>query len=177
MLTGEIRSQIDQIWDAFWSGGISNPLEVIEQITYLLFLRRLDDLQTLEENKANRLKKPMERRIFPEGKDAKGRPYEDFRWSRFKNFAPREMYHGRQRARLPVPAHPRRRRLHLRAPHEGRALHHPHARAAGQGRRPDRRRADGGPRHQGRPLRVHARQDRHAPGRTASSARRATSSG
>jgi len=36
MLTGEIRSQIDRIWDTFWSGGISNPLEVIEQITYLL---------------------------------------------------------------------------------------------------------------------------------------------
>ena len=49
MLTGEIRSQIDRIWDAFWSGGIANPLEVIEQITYLLFLRRLDDLHTLEE--------------------------------------------------------------------------------------------------------------------------------
>ena len=44
MLTGEIRGQVDRIWDAFWSGGISNPLEVIEQITYLLFLRRLDDL-------------------------------------------------------------------------------------------------------------------------------------
>ena len=47
MLTGEIRSQIDAIWNAFWSGGISNPLEVIEQITYLLFLRRLDDLTIL----------------------------------------------------------------------------------------------------------------------------------
>ncbi|HZI56685.1 MAG TPA: type I restriction-modification system subunit M N-terminal domain-containing protein, partial [Verrucomicrobiae bacterium] len=56
MLTGEIRSQIDQIWNAFWSGGISNPLEVIEQITYLLFLRRLDDLQTAEERKAQTLK-------------------------------------------------------------------------------------------------------------------------
>jgi len=38
MITGAIKSQIDQIWNAFWSGGISNPLEVIEQITYLLFL-------------------------------------------------------------------------------------------------------------------------------------------
>ena len=47
MLTGDIKNQIDRIWDAFWSGGISNPLEVIEQITYLLFLRRLDDLHTL----------------------------------------------------------------------------------------------------------------------------------
>jgi HsdM N-terminal domain len=43
MLTGEIRNQVDTIWNAFWTGGISNPLEVIEQITYLLFLRRLTD--------------------------------------------------------------------------------------------------------------------------------------
>lgn len=48
MLTGEIRNQVDQIWDAFWSGGVSNPLSVIEQLTYLLFIKRLDDLQTLE---------------------------------------------------------------------------------------------------------------------------------
>lgn len=95
MLTGELRSKIDTIWNAFWSGGISNPLEVIEQITYLLFLRRLDDLHTLEENKANRLGKPMERRVFPEGRDGEkgdGRPYDDLRWSRFKHFAPAEMY-------------------------------------------------------------------------------------
>src|SRR4051794_3019026 len=92
MITGEIKSKIDRIWLEFASGGISNPLEVIEQITYLLFIRRLDDLQTLEENKANRLKKPMEREIFPAGTDAKRRPYEDLRWSRFKNFAPAEMF-------------------------------------------------------------------------------------
>ena len=95
MLTGELRSKIDTIWNAFWSGGISNPLEVIEQITYLLFLRRLDDLHTLAENKANTLGKPMARRIFPEGCDGEkgdGRPYEDLRWSRFKNFAAAEMY-------------------------------------------------------------------------------------
>ena len=92
MITGDIKTQIDGIWNSFWSGGISNPLEVIEQITYLLFLRRLDDMHTLEENKANRLKKPMERRVFPEGKDAKDRSYEDFRWSRFKHFAPAEMF-------------------------------------------------------------------------------------
>src|SRR5437667_1543425 len=92
MITGAIKSQIDQIWNAFWSGGISNPLEVIEQITYLLFLHRLDDLHTLEENKSSRLKKSMERRIFPEGKDARGRPYGDLRWSRFKHLTPAEMY-------------------------------------------------------------------------------------
>lgn len=92
MLTGELRSQIDRIWDAFWSGGISNPIEVIEQITYLLFLRRLDDLQTLEENKATRLSKPIERHIFPEGKDTRGRKYEELRWSRFKHLEPRAMF-------------------------------------------------------------------------------------
>jgi type I restriction enzyme M protein len=92
MLTGSIRSKIDAIWDAFWSGGISNPLEVIEQITYLLFLKRLDDLQTLEENKSARLKQPIERRIFPKGKDPRGRPYDDLRWSRFKHFEAKEMF-------------------------------------------------------------------------------------
>jgi type I restriction enzyme M protein len=92
MMTGEIKSKIDAVWNAFWAGGIANPLEVIEQITYLLFLRRLDDLHTLEENKAARLKQPMERQVFPKGKDARGRSYEDFRWSKFKNFAPAEMY-------------------------------------------------------------------------------------
>jgi type I restriction enzyme M protein len=58
----------------------------------LLFLRRLDDLHTLEENKSARLKKPMEHRVFPAGKDSKKRAYEDFRWSRFKHFAPADMY-------------------------------------------------------------------------------------
>ena len=92
MITGEIKSQVDALWNTFWTGGISNPLEVIEQITYTLFLKRLNDLDTLEENKATRLKKPIERRIYPEGKDPKKRPYEDLRWSRFKHFAPAEMY-------------------------------------------------------------------------------------
>lgn len=89
---GDFRSQIDRIWDAFWSGGISNPLEVIEQITYLLYLRRLDELQTLDESRAQRLNEPVERRIFPDGNDAGGRLYDDLRWSRFKNLEAREMY-------------------------------------------------------------------------------------
>ncbi|MEQ1593802.1 MAG: class I SAM-dependent DNA methyltransferase [Casimicrobium sp.] len=92
MLTGELRSQVDSIWNAFWSGGIANPMEVMEQITYLLFLRRMDDIHTGAENKANRTGKPIEGRIFPEGNDAKGRAYADLRWSNFKNFAPAEMY-------------------------------------------------------------------------------------
>jgi type I restriction enzyme M protein len=92
MLTGELRNQVDRIWDAFWSGGISNPLEVIDQITYLLFIRRLDDQETLEETKAARLGRPMERRIFPEGHDPKGRPYADMRWSRFRHLDPKTMF-------------------------------------------------------------------------------------
>ena len=91
MLTGPIRAQIDQIWNAFWSGGVSNPLSVIEQITYLLFIKRLDDLQLVEEAKAQQLNKPIARRIFPEGTDSKGEPYANLRWSQFKNFEAREM--------------------------------------------------------------------------------------
>lgn len=92
MLTGEIRSRIDSVWNAFWSGGISNPMEVLEQITYLLFIRRLDDAHTLAESKAIALGTPITNRIFPEGKDAAGRSYDDLRWSRFKNFSPSEMF-------------------------------------------------------------------------------------
>ena len=92
MLTGEIRSRIDRIWDAFWSGGIANPLEVMEQITYLLFLRRLDDLHILAENRSRATKKPIENPVFPAGKDPKKRPYEELRWSHFKNEAPAEMF-------------------------------------------------------------------------------------
>jgi type I restriction enzyme M protein len=65
MLTGESRNKIDTVWNVFWSGGIANPLEVMEQITYLLFIRGLDDAHTREENKANRLGRPMAQRIFP----------------------------------------------------------------------------------------------------------------
>jgi len=91
VVTGELRSRIDKIWNDFWSGGISNPLEVMEQMTYLLFIKRLDDLQTLAENRARTLGEPLERAIFPPGADDRGRPYKDYRWSRFKNLAPAEM--------------------------------------------------------------------------------------
>ncbi len=96
MLTGELRGKIDAVWNAFWAGGIANPLEVIEQITYLLFIRGLDDAQTLAENKANRTGKPIDRRIFPDGKDGLGKgggvAYADMRWSRLKNQDPATMF-------------------------------------------------------------------------------------
>lgn len=102
MITGAIKSQVDQIWNAFWSGGVSNPLSVIEQITYLLFIKRLDEIHTREEAKATMLQRPMERRIFPEGTfryklndDPQDdtyvdRPYDDLRWQRLINFESRE---------------------------------------------------------------------------------------
>ncbi|MFJ3983352.1 type I restriction-modification system subunit M [Streptomyces fungicidicus] len=84
MITGELKSKIDRVWDAFWSGGISNPLEVIEQITYLMFIRRLDDLQTAKENKANRTGRSIENPIYTAETDR-------LRWSRFTNEAPENM--------------------------------------------------------------------------------------
>lgn len=85
MITGELKSKIDRVWDAFWSGGISNPLEVIEQITYLLFVRRLDDLQTLAEKKARVTGGSIDRQIYGPGQ-------EQLRWSRFKNDEPETMW-------------------------------------------------------------------------------------
>ena len=46
MITGELKSKIDSIWVTIWSGGIANPLSVMEQLTYLLFIKRLDELHT-----------------------------------------------------------------------------------------------------------------------------------
>ena len=86
MITGEIKSQVDRIWDAFWSGGISNPLEVVEQMTYLLFIKRLDELHTVREKKANRLKKPIEQPIFSESQ-------QHLRWSVFRQLGdPQALY-------------------------------------------------------------------------------------
>ena len=64
----------------------------MEQITYPLFMRRLDELHTLEERKATRLGKPTERPVFPKGAEPKGRAYSDLRWSHFKGFEPRDRY-------------------------------------------------------------------------------------
>ena len=77
MITGTIKSQVDRIWDAFWSGGISNPMEVLEQLTYLLFIKRLDELQTLAEKKANRLGRPIDKPVFTPEQRA-------LRWSVFR---------------------------------------------------------------------------------------------
>ncbi len=85
MITGELRSQIDKVWEAFWTGGLSNPLTVIEQMTYLLFIRRLDELQTQKESQANLLKKSIVDPIYAESEF-------ELRWSRFKNMDPEVMH-------------------------------------------------------------------------------------
>jgi len=85
MLTGDIRSKIDRIWDAFWSGGIANPLTVIEQLSYLLFIKRLDDLQLTKEKKANRLGAAVEDPIFTEEQ-------QNLRWHVFKDYEAQKMY-------------------------------------------------------------------------------------
>ncbi|WP_211841396.1 type I restriction-modification system subunit M N-terminal domain-containing protein [Saccharopolyspora antimicrobica] len=82
MVTGELKNKIDRLWDAFWSGGISNPLEVIEQITYLMFIRRLDQLQQVRERKANRTAKPVENPIYTGDT-------QHLRWSVFPEQGPR----------------------------------------------------------------------------------------
>jgi len=84
VITGELKSKIDRIWETFWTGGITNPLEVIEQFTYLLFIKDLDDNETIEESDAELLGIPFEG-MFPSGKQY-------LRWSKFKNEEAGEMY-------------------------------------------------------------------------------------
>ncbi|MBQ2117400.1 MAG: SAM-dependent DNA methyltransferase, partial [Lachnospiraceae bacterium] len=85
MITGELRNKVDKIWETFWTGGITNPLDVIEQFTYLLFIKQLDDVETTKENEANFLGIPFES-MFSED-------CQKYRWSKFKNLgSAEEMY-------------------------------------------------------------------------------------
>jgi type I restriction enzyme M protein len=85
MVTGELKSQVDKIWGTFWTGGISNPLTVIEQFTFLLFLRRLDENQLLAEKKANLLGTPLKSPLYT---PAQAR----FRWHSFVDKDPETMF-------------------------------------------------------------------------------------
>ena len=80
MISGELKSKVDRLWTTFWNNGISNPLSVIEQISYLLFIKRLDELELLKEKKAQRLGKPITDAIFSNAQ-------QHCRWSRFKNLS------------------------------------------------------------------------------------------
>lgn len=100
MITGELRNKIDKLWTEFWTGGIANPLTVIEQISFLMFARLLDIAETREEKKAQRTGKPF-RRLFStrEISDRSTRAQleglvkteQDLRWSSFIHQAPQEM--------------------------------------------------------------------------------------
>ena len=76
MITGELKSQIDQIWNTFWTGGISNTITIVEQLTYLIFIKGLDETETRNERIAKRLKKDFEP-IFKADQ-------QDFRWKNLK---------------------------------------------------------------------------------------------
>ena len=83
MITGELKSKVDKLWEIFWSNGISNPLSVIEQISYLLFMRRLDDEQSRKEKQASRTGRPIQDPIFSPDQ-------EHCRWSKFRNLSDQE---------------------------------------------------------------------------------------
>lgn len=97
MITGEIKSKIDGIWETFWTGGLTNPLSVVEQVTYLLFIKLLDDNQLRKESNAARLGATTKDLLFKEGNYVNEElhidvPYKDLRWSTFKDFEPTEMF-------------------------------------------------------------------------------------
>ncbi|MEE9447155.1 MAG: type I restriction-modification system subunit M N-terminal domain-containing protein, partial [Arenicellales bacterium] len=85
MVTGELKSQVDKIWETFWTGGISNPLTVIEQFTFLLFLRRLDENQLRDEKQANFSGTPLKNALYSEAQSK-------FRWNKFKDADPEIMF-------------------------------------------------------------------------------------
>lgn len=86
MITGEIKNKVDKIWTDIWAGGITNPLTVIEQLTYLMFIRSLDEKE-LENEEFEAMSGEKMEKIFPSS--AMG---QSMRWSKFKNNDPREIY-------------------------------------------------------------------------------------
>ncbi len=103
MITGEIKNKIDQIWDTFFVAGITNPITVLEQMTYIFFMKMLDDKQLQEEENARDWGAEVQNPTFPAGQlwvnpeavseeEKAGVPYEDLRWHVFKNFGSDNMF-------------------------------------------------------------------------------------
>lgn len=98
MITGEIKNRIDQIWDTFWTGGITNSMTILEQMTYLFFMKMLDDAQDKKEANARVLGIEPNDLIFK--KDAiwhnpetdRDVPYRDLRWQNFRHEEPTKMF-------------------------------------------------------------------------------------
>ncbi|MCR4765339.1 MAG: type I restriction-modification system subunit M, partial [Bacteroidaceae bacterium] len=103
MITGEIKNRIDQIWDTFFVAGITNPITVLEQMTYIFFMKLLDDKQLQEEENARDWGAEVQNPTFPEGQlwvnpeavsdeERAGIPYEQLRWHVFKNLGSDNMF-------------------------------------------------------------------------------------
>ncbi len=96
MLSEDLKKSIDRIWDTLWAGGLTNPLTDVGQITYLLFMKPIDDNQTREERNAAMLETTVANPVFKSGtwkpaNAATAVAYEDLRWKNFCHKAPRQM--------------------------------------------------------------------------------------
>ena len=95
MINGELKSKIDSLWDTFAAGGLTNPLNVIEQITYLMFIKDLDDLDN-KKKKDNLLLGLNDYKSIYDGEvqvdDDLVVNGDELRWSTFKDFAPDKMF-------------------------------------------------------------------------------------
>lgn len=98
MITGELRNKVDTIWETLWTGGITSPITVLEQITYLMFMKLLDDNQLKKEANANALGVTLKNKVFGDGECVISEEprivtdYKNLRWSVFHNFEPNEMF-------------------------------------------------------------------------------------
>ena len=98
MITGEIKNRIDQIWDTFWTGGITNSMTILEQMTYLFFMKMLDDAQDKREANARALGIEPDDLVFKKGKlwhnpeTDRDVPYSDLRWQNFRHEDPVKMF-------------------------------------------------------------------------------------
>ena len=97
MITGEIKNRIDSIWETFWNGGITNSMTVLEQMTYLFFMKMLDDAQRTKEANANAFGVVVKDPTFRDGlwhnpETDKDVPYNNLRWSVFKNMEAEAMF-------------------------------------------------------------------------------------
>ncbi|MCD7843538.1 MAG: type I restriction-modification system subunit M [Clostridiales bacterium] len=97
MITGELKNKIDGLWDIFAAGGLVNPLDVIEQVTYLMFIRDLDDTDNLRAKESAMLGLPYTS-IFAGEVEIGDRkiPGEQLKWSVFRDFPAGRMYNVMQ---------------------------------------------------------------------------------
>lgn len=97
MVTGELKNKVDGLWEIFWTGGLTNPLDVIEQMTYLMFIRDLDDSDNVHMKESIMLGLPY-KSIFEENVTIGDRkvPGNQLKWSVFHDFPAQKMYANMQ---------------------------------------------------------------------------------